>query len=753
MSLIHITPHQPPAALLRKSGTSVDAGGASGCGYSATFIPELLAEEEGARTAPYWQALRKGKWWVLLAASACASAAFGISALMPTVYRASTLIEIQDLNDDFMNMRSVIPTGASSAFESPEYNIRTQAAILTSRPVLEKALDKRDNRGRLLALVQRKGAMARAAEWTGIPLIRTAAEPDLIEALNKALAVRTEANTRAVRVTFDSIDPVLAANFLNSLTETFSELTLERRWQASKSTSDWLVRQLQEVKQKLANSEAELQRFAAAANLTITSERDNIAEESLRQIRQELSRAQADRIAKQAKFELASKASVDSLPDVLDNQTLKEYQVELTTLKRRQAELASTLTADHPQMIKVQAQISTMETILATNREQILGRIRSEYDSAHRREVLLQRDYDAQQRLLMSQAGRVSQYMMLKREVDTTRQLYDAMFQRAKEAGMASALRASDISVIEPALVPVKPQRPYTVLNTAMGLLFGLVLGGGLVIGRAKNDQSIQGPGDISAQLHMPELGVIPSSGSAQPMARLLGRAGLRKSGEEEDNRIELTMLNDSHSPLAESIRVTLASILLSSTGRHPLRIIAFTSAAPGEGKTTVISNLAIALARINRKVLLVDGDLRKPRLHVLFGLENEAGLSDSLKSGGEPEVRETSIQNLFLMTSGTEADDHLLFQRRLQPLLKGLKQSYDMILIDTPPLLQMPDARLISRCADAAILVVSPSTSRPVVQAAQQRLADDGTTVLGTILNNWRLSGERDYYYRHYAQ
>jgi capsular exopolysaccharide synthesis family protein len=749
MPLVHITPGWAPDAVLRRATGAVEQNGAGDYGYGAAFVPEMEAGE-GARSVPYWRALWKGKWWILLAALGCGAAAYGISSLLPKVYRASALVEIQALNDDFMNMRSVIPAPAGSASEPPEYNIRTQAAVLTSRPVLERTLDKRDNRRRLLAEVGRKGVWARAAEWLGVGRQGAPSEADLIEALNKALAVRTEANTRAVRLTFDSIDPVLAADFLNSLTETFSELTLERRFAASKSTSDWLVRQLQDVKQKLANSEAELQRFAAKANLTITAERENVDEENLRQIRQELSRAQADRIAKQAKFELASKAPVDTLPEVLDNQTLREYQVELTALKRRQAELASTLTADHPQMMKVQAQIAAMEAILAANREQILGRIGSEYESARRREALLEHDYEAQQRLLSSQAGRVSQYAMLKREVDTTRQLYDAMFQRVKEAGIASALRATDLSVIEPALAPVKPQRPYTVLNTALGLLLGLVVGGGVVAGRARNDQHIQGPGEITSQLHMPELGVIPSSKAGQPAARLFGRMGLLGGGQGEEERIELAMANDSRSPLAESIRVTLASILLSSTGRHPLRIIAFTSAAPGEGKTTVISNLAIALARINRKVLLVDGDLRKPRLHVVFGRDNESGLSDALRSGGEPAVQATGIENLFLMASGKEADDHLLFHRRLQPLLKALKQSYDMILIDTPPLLQMPDARLISRCADAAILVVSPGTSRPVVQAAQQRLTEDGSTVLGTILNNWRLSGEKDYYGRY---
>jgi capsular exopolysaccharide synthesis family protein len=189
---------------------------------------------------------------------------------------------------------------------------------------------------------------------------------------------------------------------------------------------------------------------------------------------------------------------------------------------------------------------------------------------------------------------------------------------------------------------------------------------------------------------------------------------------------------------MGESFRFALTSILLSEHGSGGPRIIALTSANPGEGKTTVTTNLAIALARVGRRVLLIDGDIRKPRLHEILDVSNSEGLCEALDGSNRVNIQETRIPNLFLLPSGRNADERVFFTSRLCHLLQSLRSEFDMILIDTPPMLQMSDARLLGHHADAVIVVVAQHTTRAAVLLVQQRLVEDGTRLLGTILNKW---------------
>jgi succinoglycan biosynthesis transport protein ExoP len=260
------------------------------------------------------------------------------------------------------------------------------------------------------------------------------------------------------------------------------------------------------------------------------------------------------------------------------------------------------------------------------------------------------------------------------------------------------------------------------------------------VIQRARADRGIQEPGD-TAFLQVPELGVIPSSRAASyRISRLLRRSGthsLDTNGTGPD-RLELATWQQQLSLIAESFRLTLTSILLSGQNGVRPRIIVLSSANPREGKTTVVSNLGIALAQADMRVLLVDGDMRRPRLHHVFGVDNSVGLGDVLSGKSSLSVRETQIPNLFLLPSGHNEDSGVLFKPELRSLLRRVRTEFDMVLIDTPPMLWMPDARLFARHADAVILVIAQNTARNAAQTACQRLGEDGSALLGTILNNW---------------
>jgi capsular exopolysaccharide synthesis family protein len=701
--------------------------------------------------------LRRRKGTLVLIAFLGALAGFLLTLPQTPVYQARLSLEIQSLNENFLNMRDVNPTESGSSSYYPEYDIQTQVRIIQSRSLIERVIKKLDLDNRPLIINESRLSAWRKA--LGLPAPKpVSVREDAIAMAAGNLSVHAQANTRLIDVLCDSTSPNLAADFVNTLANEFIDQNLEGRWQTTQRTGEWLGRQMEELKIKLEKSEEALQAYARATGLLFTSEKDNLTEQKLRQLQEELSKAQADRVAKQSKYELASTSAPDSLPEVLDDGSLRDLQAKLTDLRRQLAELSSTYTPAHFKVRKVQAQIATLESALEKERGNVIRRIRNDFQTATRREKLLVADYATQARLFSGQAALVSHYNILKREVDTNRQLYDNMLQRVKEAGIASALRASNIRVVDAAQVPRAPYKPSPFMNSALGFLGGLFLGVVFIVMRERADRSIQEPGESQFFLNLSELGIIPSSGSDPTRKRHLLPAHRPDSA--SPDQLALVTRDRKPSVMAESFRAVLTSILFCSRDGSRPHVLVLASANPREGKTTVASNLAIALTEINQRVLLIDGDMRRPRIHEIFDLENKSGLGDLLREpaslDGRPiaEIRETSIPNLFVLPAGSPAAvSSLVYSNRLPELIARVRQDFDTILIDTPPMLQMADARVIGRCADAVILVVRANqTTRDAARMARQRLADDGTHVLGTILNDWNPRHTTSYgYYKYY--
>jgi capsular exopolysaccharide synthesis family protein len=601
----------------------------------------------------------------------------------------------------------------------------------------------------------------------------------LVSAAAEDLKVRVEPNTRIIEIRYDSVDPKFAADFTNTLVSEFVEESLQARWRTSQYTSEWLGRQMQGLKAKLQASEQQLQDYVRSSGLQFTAEKENVAEEKLRQLQLELSKAQADRLARQSRFELASSVPTDALPEVLDDMTLRQYQISVTDLRRQVVELSASLTPTNPKITRLQAQIALLEGAIEKERSNITRRIRNEYETSRRREALLRADFESQSSLLTDQASRVAHYGIMKREVESSRELYESMLRRVREATVASALRASNIWVVEPAKPPDKPYKPNTTLNSALGLISGLFGGFILVLMRERADQRIKAPGDTWANLNVSELGTIPiceskllhrphrgaskSIGSGKD-ARVLGLSATSGEAAEQQIacRVELITHHDRLSIVSECFRNVLTSIMLSSPNGERPRTLVLTSAIPGDGKTMVTSNLAIALAETNLKVLLIDGDLRKPHLHQIFEVDNCAGFSDFLKELPKSPlaslVTATVIPGLSILPSGSERDPDLVHSANLPELLRRIRAEFDIVLIDTPPTLLFPDARILARNADAVILVLrAGQTTWSTARSLCRRLSEDNTPILGAILNEWNPKATGAYsdgkYYRYYGR
>lgn len=685
----------------------------------------LATTQEVNPLLDYLGVLRINKAKILSAMAVGLILGLALTTLQKPKFEAKTSLEIQGLNDDFLNMKNVDPLTAGE-YSSESY-LQTQIKILQSRSLIEKAalklrmLDQGPAGapaqpslvGRLLGSKESTPLSVRQARLAGIA---------------SNLKVQASGLTRIVDISYESPNPQLAADFVNTLAQAYVDQSADARFQTTRATSEWLNKQLEDMKSKLEKSDDELQSYARKANLMITGEKDNLAEEKLRELQNDLVKAQADRAVKQAHYELAKTSPAASIPDIVEDPSLRDYQLKFTDLRRQLAELSTTLTPDHFRVKQVQAQITELESALESRRADIIQRIGNDFAAAQRREQLVMADYAAHARLVSDQSVKAIHYDILKRDLDSGRQLYDDVLQKVKEAQIGSALKTSNIRVIDAAEPPSHPTKPSLLANSALGLFFGTFAGIVFITVKRQSNRTIQDPGQGSMYLNLPELGVIPAAKGAQRLGRITWEL--------------------KPSMMAEAFRATLASIVFSATQDQERKVLVITSPERAEGKSTVVSNLAIALAEIGKRVLVIDGDIRRPAIHTIFDLPNGPGLTDVLLDSKPIEkvdfgsiFRSTSVPHLFVLPSGEAglAAANLLYSSRTDELLERCRREFDFILIDTPPMLQIPDARVLGRASDGVILVLrSWTTTRETAMMAAQRFMDDSTPVLGVILNSW---------------
>jgi capsular exopolysaccharide synthesis family protein len=732
----------------RKDGGRIGGGMPTrGAEYSEDVPPGSLID--------YWRLIARRKFLLLAIATTGGVAGLLLAWGQQPVYRAHATLEVQDLNRDFLNMKAVTPVDPSSGTDGLT-DLQTQVHILQSETLIDRTLQ-RLHIGSLDAL---DPPGSRITLWRPQP--DTGGRDRLIETAAKDLTVGIAGQTRILEVSFESSNPRIAAGFANTLVDEFIDENSEARWKKGRNTSAWLSRQLEELRAELQRSDSALQAYARKEGLIYTNGQENVSASKLRQIQAEVSAAQADRVQKEARFKMASTTSPDTLADVLNDAGLRSVQASITDLRRQAAELAITFKPEYSKTKQIRAEIETLEAARDRLRTEIVSRIENDFQEAEHREAMLNTVYEDQVRQVMADSQKSIRYDILRHEVDTNRATYESMLQQVKEASIASALRATNIRVVDAARIPQKPFKPNIPMNVGGGFFAAAMLGVVVIVSRERTDQSLHQPGEASRLLGIPELGVIPKAArrkkgaDARPIS-LLATPDFLPAGKVE----EVVRWQNDPSQLADSFRAVLTSIIFSPRSQNTLVI---TSAGPMEGKTTTAVNLAIALARIGQKVLLVDGDTRKPSVHKIFALENENGFSDLLgretpdakpdTGAADAAVRTTGVSNLCVLTSGSQVPSgcDLLFSTALPSLLRHYREKFDMVIIDTPPLMHMPDARLMGRMADAVVLVARAGrTQREAVSAASARLMQDHTRLLGVVLNDWNPRSSHDSFYGNY--
>ena len=734
-------------------------------------------ETQDGLLAEYVRLFKRRRW--LIAGAALAGALLGwlVTIGVQPVYRARTSLDIQNLNADFLDMKAVSQTGGESS--SSEAYVQTQIKLLQSETLRERTIQALQRQGSLPSL--------RGGDWLSsvrqdlhLAGKNSISQQALLNFTAKKVTVKPLGLTRLVEMTCDSWSPAFAAEFCNSLTSEFANQDREVRFNQAKTTSEWLSKQLADVRESVDQAQKKLEARTGNSNLTLKEGGASVAEQKLRELQSELMKAQAERVEKQAQYEISRSAPAESLPMVLDSSQLRDQQTKVDDLRRQVAALVPPFTEENPKVQHLRAQIREVEDSIAKEKTNVLERLKNEFHSANQRESLLNVEYRAQEGRVSQEQGREAQVSMLRKEVDSGQQLYQTLLQRVKEAGFASAMQASTIRVVDAARAPLAPIAPRRGASTAVGLLLGLLAGVGCAFFKERTQTILRGPGEIARYLNMKELGVIPSAkkGLRQPqMKRVPARTGpstastiapsllsAPTSARPKPHRaLDMAVWKDEASLVAEAYRNTTYSVLLAGQEIERARTFVITSPGVGEGKTTVTCNLGLALAQANRRVLLIDGDLRKPRLHKAMDVRNEVGLRDLLRgeidgtlAPTETFCQPTPVPGLFVIPSGKglEEPSGLLHSVRFRTLLDRLTGEFDFVLIDSPPMLHMADARILAGMSNGVILVFRAHvTDLETAAASRDLFLDDHVRVIGTILNDFdpTKEGKARYYSSYY--
>lgn len=678
-----------------------------------------------------------------------------VSLFTTPVYRAHTSLQLESFNDQAFNKAvtpvSPIPNASAEDYLQNEVKM-LQSDSLARRVAAQLPPPPEEKHGPLHSIREFVENKLRLFE----PYRDTRAldpEERRLQIVKTALNVRTALQSQVIDLYYDAPTPALAARGANTFASTFVDMNREVRTQLVEDTTAWLNKQAAELRGKLQGLQRQLQDFTATSGVVVGQQVSSPAADRLRQIQDAYTHAEADRAAKQARYEAAMENQGEINSDAMSSGPLRQYQTDLQNLKREQAGLKSIYTDNDNRVARLNAQIASTEAAIEREKRDILSRLRNEFLAAKSLENSLLATLNAQASAVGQQSKKQLQYDVLKTEVDTTEKLYDSVLERAKDAGAASSLRVANVRVIDPATPPTFPYSPDIPLNMAIGLALGTLGSAGLVLLSARSAK-VKAPGEME-MLHVRELGAVPS---ASEEAAIVPR----------DWNVSANDGNELNSfLLRESFRAVLTSILLGTrpdpgrNGRSHSRVLAVTSVAMMEGKTTIVSNLGLASAQMKRDVLLIDADLRRPRLHYRFNLENRAGLTDLLenpRASFESLIQPTEIPHLWVLTSGSvdKSSAGLLYSSDLNEIVQRLSSRFELIFIDTPPLSMYPDARILGQNADGVVMVVRANRNhREDVQGAYRQLVQDRIHVLGTILNDWKIArGQaRAYnnYYHHY--
>jgi len=719
-------------ALSRQQALSLDLRGG-----------DQAADSDEINLLDYWRIIVKRRWTVLATLGIVVVTALVGTLLMTPIYRATTTVQIERDTIKVVEVEGLTPT------ESPADRdfYQTQYELLKSRSLAQRVISQLD-----LANDPVYQEMRRPSPWQALlgggddEEDLSAEQADAREDAKLSgmttgflanLSIEPVRNSRLVRVHFDSPDAAFSQRVVNAVAEAYIAANLERRFDASSYAKTYLEDRLEQLKLKLEDSERQLVGFAQKERIVDATDGSSLSTQSLGELNTAVAKAQDERIRAEARWRQAEAASGLGLAKVLDSSIIQTLQEARAKLQAEYQDKLSIYKPAFPQMQQLKAQIEELDKQIGLEVSTIKAAIRADYQAALAQERLLREQVDALKTEVLDLQSRSIQYNILKREVDTNRQQYDALLQRYKEIGIAGGVGTNNISIVDRAEVPTNKHKPRLALNLAVALLLGAFGGVLLAFVFEHLDDTLKSPEDLEKQLGLSVLGVIP-----------LLKAPLTPA----------KALDDPRSAFAEAYRSVRTALQFATDSGVP-RCLLVTSSTPAEGKSTTALTLAKAFAQLGKRVLIIDGDLRNPSLHRALGKPNELGLSNYLAGASKATevILATDIPGLMYMPTGPLPPNpaELLMGPKMVSLVSIASEKFDQVIIDGPPVMGLADAPILGNLAHGTLLVVESGETRiGVARNALKRLYAARAHVIGALLTKFssKHAGGYGYGYSYYS-
>ncbi|HTC48076.1 MAG TPA: polysaccharide biosynthesis tyrosine autokinase [Candidatus Aquilonibacter sp.] len=722
------------------------------------IYPELVSQESAL--GEYVRVLAKRKWTIL----ACLITIFSLVAIaslkMTPVYEASGSIAINKADSGLVNFNNS-PTFNVDYYDPSELETEVkilQSDLLALQVVKELALDRRPEFG------GKTPALPSTLDLAPDPLqADTGRTSVLLSSFRGNLRVTLAPNTHIIEVHYRSPDKDLAASVVNTVMTTYTENNFKSRFDSTMQASDWLSKQLVDLQMKVETSQEKLVHYQKEHEILGIDEKQNITTSKLDELNKALTAAESERMDKESVYRLVQAGDTDTIASAasaLDSATgpqsasslLEILRSKQADLKIQAAELSTQFGPSYPKLAQITNQEREIDTQILAETKKISGKIKGQYMAAVQRESMLHDALEKQKQEANKLNESAIEYSLLKRDLDTNRQLYEGLLEKLKEAGVSAGLRSNNFRIVDVARVPTAPIEPNIPRNLSFAFMLGLTSGVGLAFLLEGLDNTVRTTEQAQMISGLPPLGMIPLGSRSAREGAGAKRLVIATSKE----AVELITQVRPQSQMAESYRALRTSLLLSNLGAPP-KVIMVTSALPQEGKTTTSINCAVVLAQKGIRVLLIDADLRRPSIHKTLGMGPRSGLSNVLTGSATLEQaisRSSILPNLNILPAGTPPPNpaELLASPNMRDVLEKLRGQYDHIVVDTPPTLSVTDAVVLSPRADAIVLVIrSGQTTKQALRRSRDILMQVNAKVSGVLLNAVDLSSPDYYYYYEY--
>lgn len=779
--------------------TAIDrASEATGNPQSYNYGVDPNAESE-VHLLDYWRAVRKRLWLVISIVVLISMLSVIYVARKPDVYQAGARVQV-DLENNAALIGSKTPYMFGPTNDPVYFN--TQLQILVSPGLMRrvvKTLDLEHNPNFF-----RGNSTQKRSTWQTIKVmagfggnntpnadstqtdelqLRTsvaAASPheDLAEA--KRLAPYVGAilgglkvepvketrglykETRLIDISFTHTDPEVASKVVNAIAETYVFNNLEKKGETNTATGDFLQKRIAELQQQTHTDEERLANYGKSHQIISLDANQNTVVERLAGLNKQLLEAENERILAESQYNAAKAPGKASALAEVDAKQANEVEGKLADLRQKRAQLMVDATEEAPEVKEIDQQIAELDRQLKDIRNRksntLLTNLETNYRQTLGREQALRAAFDKQRGETLTQNEAAINYRIIQQEIVTNKTLLDNLLQRSKENDVIMASKPNNISIVDYAITPDGPIGPNRTRTVFIALFLALGLGVGFALLLEYLDDTVHSSEEVERLLHLPALAVIPAAIGNGSRRLLAGPGALQKRNGNPGDNPELLMNVDGRSPLAEAYRHLRTSVLLSTAGRAP-RSLLVTSSLPGEGKTTTAVNTAVSLAQTGASVVIIDADMRRPRLRSIFGLSERAGLSSILSNELSDDevvalISPGPVAGLHVLTAGPIPPNpaELLGSEQMRRLMATLQSKFNHVVVDSPPVSSFTDGVLISSMVDGVLLVVhGGKSSRHVVKRSRQLLHDIGAKIFGVVLNNVQIQSHDYYYYNRY--